>query len=189
MTLRSCTTCGMPTQSVTVLCVDCRGQVKRAKRPEVKCSGCGRRTTSTKGICRSCMNASFPCSECGLRRAGENGLCMGCTAADRDDESPLALEEGTGYWRQRRGTKEWVPLLIEQEPKPEAVVEDPDVRKCTYGGCGVRFVVRGPDHRYCSERCRDAAARDRRIARERAETDPKLLALMDDMDNRKKAVA
>lgn len=162
MRRRICTTCGMPTHSITGLCVDCRGEVKRLVRPEVKCSGCGRKTTSKKGICRSCSNASIPCSECGMGRSGENGLCAACSAADKDDESPWDL--GKGYWRRRRGTKEWVPLLV--EPKPE-VIDDPDARACVYGGCGIWFVVRRPDQRYCSERCRDAAAYARRMARQR----------------------
>jgi hypothetical protein len=72
-----------------------------------------------------------------------------------DDESPCALEEGTGYWRQRRGVQEWVPLLVEPEPE---VVEDPDIQECAYRNCGAWFVVRRPGHLYCSEKCQHAAA-------------------------------
>lgn len=162
MPRRSCTTCGMPTHSKTGLCADCRSHIKRPVRPELECSGCGRRTTSKKGVCRSCANTSIPCAECGVGRSGEGGLCTGCNAAENDSESPWDL--GKGYWRRRRGIREWVPLLV--EPKAE-VPEDPNVHACVYGGCGIWFVVRRSDQAYCSERCRDAAAYDRRMARER----------------------
>lgn len=109
------------------------------------------------------------CGGCGIVPTPDR-LCAGCSAAEWDTESPWDLQPyapgehiSSGYWRLRRGVKEWVPLLVEEkasipDPKDEGLYE------CEH--CGVWYVRRNDRQMYCGERCKDDAYRERRRARE-----------------------
>lgn len=92
------------------------------------------------------------CFGCGLVRTA-NPLCPGCASAQYDTESPWDLEPysrsetiSRGYWRQRRGIKEWVPLIA-SAPEPMTG----DERRCK--GCPGMFRPGHALQRYCTRQC------------------------------------
>lgn len=93
------------------------------------------------------------CSACPTRTQNSD-LCTACHAAKKDAESPWDL--GEGYWRQRRGTKEWVPLLP-VEDEAELLREE---RTCR--GCPIVFRPRHNLQRYHDTKCRERADYRRR---------------------------
>jgi hypothetical protein len=102
------------------------------------------------------MSARRLCPGCNVVRT-PNPLCAGCAAAEYDTESPWDLQphshsesNAAGYWRQRRGTKEWVPLLVEE------LVLEPGERACQ--GCGEAFKPSHGLQRYHSGQCRKRVA-------------------------------
>jgi hypothetical protein len=144
-----CTVCGIPTQSKSHLCAEHRPESAATRKP---CLGCKKPTVAKGRICARCKD---------LQAAGE--VVVTATSTRESDESPWALE--AGYWRNRRGIKEWVPLLAET---PEMATYGRNARRCDYVNCKAWFKPTHRGHAYCTATCRSAASYIRMVNKEAA---------------------
>lgn len=155
--LIACMHCGGPTRSKVGVCRDCHVPMQP---PKTRCTRCGGATQRAEGICQPCTQAQTRCTTCGIVPTGK-GECASCEAAKKDAESPWSLE-GMGYWRQRRGAKEWVPLLPTEGERPTPAEPTAEKRECR--GCDALFYPQHHLQHYHDNRCRNRADYRRRSA-------------------------
>lgn len=153
--MTQCIHCGGPTRSKAGVCRDCHVP---AHPPKTRCTKCGAPTQRKEGVCKPCTQAQTRCTTCGVVPTSKVE-CASCEAAKKDDESPWSLE-GLGYWRQRRGAKEWVPLLPIEDERKTPVQPSAPKRACL--GCDTFFHPQHNLQRYHDERCRNRADYRRR---------------------------